>query len=284
MHRRDFVGGATAAVAAALAPLSLSTGCAPEDGSLNGPSRSSSAGVAYQQGDHALAVAPDGSSAQIDGVDHVLVRFDRAGRVQSYAGGQGVELGELNGPRDLAFAPNGDCWVLDAGNQRLQRFNAAGEFVTAIETGPACAFVANAQGALFVADHVGSRILSYDSGGTLIREVPLPASPRDLARAPDGSLVVLHRNGTVVRYDTDGNTLAVLVRDIVLGTAVAVDPSGRVFVADAGTNSVSVFNAQGRPVDVIEPVLDDGRVGQPLGVSLNGTTAYFRVAPGELPS
>jgi DNA-binding beta-propeller fold protein YncE len=50
----------------------------------------------------------------------------------SYAsrfGSPGRGEGQFNGPADVAVSSNGALWVLDRGNDRVEEFNEAGEYV-----------------------------------------------------------------------------------------------------------------------------------------------------------
>jgi sugar lactone lactonase YvrE len=47
----------------------------------------------------------------------------------------GSATGQFSLPTDVAVAPNGDIWVLDEHNYRIQKFNAKGEFLLQVPKG-----------------------------------------------------------------------------------------------------------------------------------------------------
>jgi DNA-binding beta-propeller fold protein YncE len=59
--------------------------------------------------------------------------YDRDGKlVTAYGTAGGDELGHLIEPVDVAVAPNGDVWVVNSGNNRLERFAADGRAIGSI--------------------------------------------------------------------------------------------------------------------------------------------------------
>ena len=53
--------------------------------------------------------------------------FTRGGEFVREFGGEGSEPGRLHYPYDLAFGPRGELYVVEYGNQRVQKFAASGE-------------------------------------------------------------------------------------------------------------------------------------------------------------
>ena len=82
-----------------------------------------------------VAVSPDGKqiyvvdAGGIDSVRHRVVVYDDKGVKQSEFGKRGEGAGEFNLPTQVAVAPDGTVYVLDAGNFRVQAFSAAGKFL-----------------------------------------------------------------------------------------------------------------------------------------------------------
>jgi hypothetical protein len=78
--------------------------------------------------DHPLDVAWDGTGNifVIDGERNPrIAKFDRRGQFLTAAGARGSEFGELNSPHALAVDANGNVYVADGGNGRIEVFSNA---------------------------------------------------------------------------------------------------------------------------------------------------------------
>jgi len=81
-----------------------------------------------------IAVSPDGSELYI--VDRYNSRIqvtDLDGRFKREFARPGGKHGELSDPKQLAFDPEGNLWVADSGNHRLQCFSPDGKFLRILE-------------------------------------------------------------------------------------------------------------------------------------------------------
>ncbi len=157
-------------------------------------------------------------------------------------GAPGSGQGELQSPRGIALGPDGSVYVVDAGNHRLQRFTADGEF---LET-------------------IGRRSLAADES-----DQPRGFNePWDLAFAPDGSIYVADTwNHRIQKLDAEGNPVTAWGTfgefGVETGEAgrgafygprgVAVGPEPLtgsqqdrlIYVTDTGNKRVQVFAADG---------------------------------------
>ena len=141
---------------------------------------------------------------------------DRNGAlVATYGTAGGSELGHLVEPVDVAVAPNGDVWVVNSGNNRLERFAADGRAV----------------GSIPIAGWTGERL----------KEVYL-------AIGPDGTLYVGDWDAHAVRrFHPDGQELPPLGSDIKEPSGIALD-GDRLLVVSRGEDVVRVV-----PLDRAHP-------------------------------
>lgn len=192
-------------------------------------------------------------------------------------GSPGNGDGQLDTPMDVAVAPGpeGEVYVVDRGNFRIQRFSPAGEYLGKwgsagtgdgeFGEGLVAAAVAP-DGKVFVLDDRGDgsgfRVQRFDADGTF--ELGWGSAegsalgefdePRDIAVGPGGRVYVVEAgNHRVQSFDPDGSDPAAWGS---LGNGggsfadpvgIAVDQdSGEVYVADGGaTPQVQVFSAAG---------------------------------------
>jgi DNA-binding beta-propeller fold protein YncE len=170
-----------------------------------------------------VAVSADGQRIYaldrggVQSIRHQITVFNAEGEQLSIVGGRGHEAGQLNHPSQIDVASNGDLWVLDAGNFRVQHFSASGEFIHA--WGKAGRFMGqfarprglavSADGLVFVSDAAFQNVQIFDQQGSLLLDVG----------AQQGSDAA----------------------KFVLPSGLAVDETGRLYVVDQYLNKVEVL-------------------------------------------
>ncbi|MCR4440512.1 MAG: hypothetical protein QHJ34_11835 [bacterium] len=83
-----------------------------------------------------MAVAPTGEWYVVFSRYGELKKFDREGRVAWVIGGRGGAPGQLAMPMGVAFDPEGNVCVVEAGNKRVSVFTPSGEFVRSVRLDP----------------------------------------------------------------------------------------------------------------------------------------------------
>lgn len=181
----------------------------------------------------------------------------------------------LDGPTDVALAPNGDIYIADAGNQAVVKVDPdnsigliAGEInsgtgVAVTDQAPATAtpigypqgIAVDAVGDLYIANSAND-LLEKVSPNTVpgtLSIVPTPgiASMSRVAVGPDGSVYVADPQDTRVEKITPGGTVSVAAGEAYVppapgaatsrwidADAVAVDAKGELFIDDGGADVV----------------------------------------------
>jgi streptogramin lyase len=170
-------------------------------------------------------------------------------------------LGTLREPRGLAVDANGNVWVADFGNRRIQEFDASLKPLRAFGTSgdqagefnDPCGVAVGRDGLLYVADTWNHRIQVFDADGKYVREWTAEFfGPRGIAVGPDGSIYVTDTgNGRVAKFDSDGKLLARIgkkgsgVGELDDPMGIAVSKQGDVFVVDSNNARVVVFSPDG---------------------------------------
>lgn len=163
--------------------------------------------------------------------------------------------------------PEGNVWVMDAGNHRVQEFNFKGEFLQKFGTaGPGSGQLSTAEGLaidsagdVFIADTYNARIEEFNAKGEFLATIGTKGSgagqliePTDVALGKAGSLWVSDwANNKVVEFNANGE----YVRQFgTSGTgngqfahpdAIAVDLMGDIWVGDEGNARVQRFSEEG---------------------------------------
>jgi len=151
-----------------------------------------------------------------------------AGQIAGTAGRKGAGSGELESPRGVAVASNGDVIVADMMNNRVQRFDANGQFKqtygkpTAVkgkakagELEEPSGVAVDAQDNVYVADTWNGRIQKFDAKGKPVAEF----------------------GGARYSFYSPRN--------------VTVDGQGNLYVADTGNSQVKVINPDGKLIKAV---------------------------------
>jgi DNA-binding beta-propeller fold protein YncE len=188
---------------------------------------------------------------------------------------EGSGDGQFAQPSDVAVAPSGDVYVADRGNNRIQRFSFAGDYLGqwgSLGTDPGqfgndlVAVAVAPSGAVFALDAAGGsgfRIQRFDADGTFEAgwgttdgaALGQFDEPSDIAVGPNGRVYVAERgNRRVQSFKPDGSSPSAWGGVGSGGegkfsepVGIAVDPAnGTVYVADAGGGvHVQAFSASG---------------------------------------
>ncbi|MBE2315195.1 SMP-30/gluconolactonase/LRE family protein [Solirubrobacter sp. CPCC 204708] len=207
-----------------------------------------------------------------DNINHRVVRYGPApgyvyrGRWGSY----GSRLGQLQYPRGLAVAPNGDQFVADPGGNRIDVFDfqgkpkdffgdsgrVTGQFIRPLGV------ASDVSGMRAVADSVNGRVQLLDPSGKVVAAFGAPApgptllpDPVSVAFDGRGLLYVLdQRRSRVLVFDRGGK----IVREIgsrgrragqlLSPSAIAVSGGGTVYVADTGNGRIVRFSTAGQHI------------------------------------
>ena len=178
--------------------------------------------------------------------------------------GPGNGAGQLSEPRGLAVDAQGNIYVADTGNQRIQVFDAQGQPKLSFGTlgngegqfNEPRGVAVDAQGNIYVADTWNARVQKFDATGKFIKSW---GTGNDIGNSRSAMMT----DGTEA-----GNNAAPL--GFYGPRGVAVDAQGNVFVADTGNKRVVVTDSEGTYLyqwghGGNEP----GAFNEPIGVALD---------------
>ena len=135
--------------------------------------------------------------------------FDLQGNFLNSYGGFGQDPGELASPTGVKVGPDGNIWVADRGNNRIQVFTPDGKTVRVFgsfgadpgQLNSPTSFTFDRDGNVYISEWTGSRIQIFTLDGQLIGEVA-PGTftgPHGIAIDSTGALYVADTGNDVIR-------------------------------------------------------------------------------------
>ncbi|MBA2469434.1 MAG: hypothetical protein H0V37_08515 [Chloroflexia bacterium] len=236
--------------------------------------------------------------------------------------GPGAALGQLNAPTGIALSNDGQViYVVDSGNQRIQRFERNGTFIGSWSAEDdqriglgwfdpagqgASDVVIGPDDLIYVADTWNHRIMILDADGLLVRElgrsgeltdagdIPDPTvspgffyGPRSVAITEDEIFVTDTGNERVQVFASDGTFLRAFgghgaePGKLLEPVGIAIGPDGNVYVADTGNLRISVFAQDGTPVTQIPVPGWEGQASQQNYLRFDANGVLYLTSPGS---
>ncbi len=219
-----------------------------------------------------IAVSADGKVYISDTWNHRVEIFDEDGNFLSefgsFADTQGDAAafpGTFWGPRDIVINANGDVFVTDTGNKRIEKFSADGKFLGAWGGGGVTpgrfeeptGLAIDADGNLYIADTWNQRVqvldptmkpmtqwdvVGWDTQNVLNKPfIAVDSQKRVYISDPENYRIIVYSNtgeilSTFGQYGQD-------VQSFQLPLDVAIAPDDSLFVLDSGNNRVMKFTA-----------------------------------------
>ncbi len=216
-----------------------------------------------------------------------------AGYVSAF-GSEGSKNGQFNGPQSIALDSSGNMYVVDTGNNRVEKFDSSGNFISAVGSSGSAdgqfsyptSVLVDKSGNMYVTDLNNYRIEKFDSSGNFILKFGTKGdgdgqfqNPRDMAIDTSGNLYVVDLIHPIQKFDSSGNFISKIGEGTINGAqAVALDKSGNIYVLDNGAPRVVEFSSNGMLIKKWGSICD--RYDEKECVDPDGSSP-FTVSGGE---
>jgi DNA-binding beta-propeller fold protein YncE len=158
----------------------------------------------------------------------------------------------------LAVDPQGNVYVIDHGNSRIQKFDAAGNFLKKwgtsgdgdIQFQDPSDIIIDKQSNVYVTDYAKSDVQKFDDNGHLLLRWQSPGSIYSLAIDPDGNILVADKTGRIRKFDTSGALLSEIRPKPIDKIAIelwniAVDKQGNIYIVDHSGFRIVILDNRG---------------------------------------
>lgn len=209
---------------------------------------------------HGLRLDAEGNVWTTDLGTHQVIKYDPAGKVLLTLGKKnqaGTTRDTFNKPADIAFTPEGDCYVADGyGNSRVVKFSAEGKYL--LEWGqkgkgpgefnlPHAIFL-DKKGRVYVGDRENNRVQVFTAAGKFIEQWPDTGAPFGLFLQMEKKVLVADGRANLVRIlDMEGKGLEMFGQkgmdagQFELPHGICADSQGAVYVAEVAGKRVQKF-------------------------------------------
>ncbi|HET7445372.1 MAG TPA: 6-bladed beta-propeller [Solirubrobacterales bacterium] len=212
----------------------------------------------------------------------------------SVFGSSGTGNGQFNHPADVALAANGNLWVVDTANNRIEQFTASGQFVSKVgsagfgngQFNRPTAIAINSKGNILVTDATNKRVQVFNEKGEFVKAFGSAgtgngqfgnAGPEGIAVDAKGFIWVCDTSGgRLEKFSEAGEFVKALGTkgsgNGQLGEPTGVDiaTDGKIWITDWSNNRVAVFNEAGEFVKNVGGAgSGNGQFSHPDGIDID---------------
>ena len=254
-----------------------------------------------------ICLTRSGEWAVVGHDNHRVFLFSEGGLYSARFGGWGNSPGKFKFPGSIAADPEGNLYVTDERNQRVQKFSPDGKFILSLGQGPEnklgdiFSVSTDKDGKVWVADPENDRIQVYNSDGTLDRSLINPGNKPENIFKPlsvfcfeNGEYLVGDRSEYLLkRFGPDGTLLHQFGKGENFSDEfyfLTAHPQHGIFASDFWNNRIVHLNHRLEVVSIYQPSgKRAGELGRVGGLAISGDSLAvsdydnFRVQVFKLP-
>jgi DNA-binding beta-propeller fold protein YncE len=192
--------------------------------------------------------------------------------------GAGTGEGKLERPLGVAVDKEGNAWVIDRTNRRVEEFSESGQFLRQFGSSGSgngqftdpCGIAISSTGNIVVSDLTNNNVQVFSPTGQFIRKITAPEmfqDPYAIAPASGGALWISDiASHHVWQFSETGTLLKTLSQPMNAPSGLATDAAGNLWVSDTNENRILKFSPSG------EFLMQFGSTGSGNGQFVNPTS------------
>ncbi len=176
-----------------------------------------------------------------------VIRFNMDGKYQSRFGISGSGLSNISGPMGIHISDDDYIYVVDNGNNRIQKYDLEGNWVQSLGVGELArpTDISGYGENIFVSDSMNGRIVEFDAFGNMVREIGkgLLVQPRGIS-LKNQTLYIVDAEHGVYLYNLENNEMESLNVDkdkLNLPFDICVDNKDILYNTDFNTDKIAVY-------------------------------------------
>lgn len=200
-----------------------------------------------------LTIGLDGNIYAIGSYPDQIMKLNLDGEVLARWGTYSEEHGTFDEPEGISIDNEGNIYVLDGGNGRIEKFNSDGVYISGINVSCCInnAIATDTSGNIYLADAVNDIVKKFNNEGKLIAEWGNEVSGNGefnfgfyggIAIDNSGNVYV-SENDQILKFTSDGIFITKWVVDD--PRSLAVDSGGKVYVIKSGYKELQIFSSDG---------------------------------------
>lgn len=170
----------------------------------------------------------------------------------------GNNKGRFDFMGDVSFDSAGNIYILDTGNNRVQKFDPQGQFLSFLggygsdlgQLNSPQGIKVDIQGFVYVSDYNNKRIQKFDSSGNVVMTFNIETQPRRVDVDSLGNIYVTER-GYLSKFDSTGNLIwridgnGSVDGQFNNANGMTIGSQGNIYVADTGNARIQEFSPNG---------------------------------------